>query len=137
MESILNNMPQVQKLFLARLTDAAENNDDREKLFSSQSFQELLASNLFYIYSTRLDYNPDSIKDVKNVDFLSNYIWATIKTTPTYLLVSLILSNIEFRFEVELSDYHQAFGRDVKTQEKQIPQSSRLILNIPLGNIPC
>lgn len=109
---LLKDIPFIQKMLLAALVDAEEKKVDKEEFFLSTSFREILASNLFYILTSRLDIDEDSTeKDTNNISFISKYIWVTIKLTPIPLLISVVLANIEFNHNIELSDFHEEFGR--------------------------
>ena len=117
---LLKDIPFIQKMLLAALVDAEEKKVDKEEFFSSTSFREILASNLFYILTSRLDIDEDSTeKDTNNISFISKYIWATIKLTPIPLLISVVLANIEFNHNIELSDFHEEFGRGCILGQKQ------------------
>ena len=133
LQRLLKDVPQIQKMLLAALTDAAEKEIDKEGLFSSAPFQELLASNLFYILTSRLDINEDSRKDADNASFISKYIWAMIKTIPVPLLISVVLANIEFNHKLELSDFHRVFGRGCNPGQKH---NGGIIFEVVPGRTP-
>lgn len=131
---LLKDVPYIQKMLLAALVDAEEKKVDKEEFFSSESFRELLASNLFYILTSRQDVDEDSTeKDANNMSFISKYIWATIKMIPVPLLISVVLANIEFNHDIELSDFHKAFGRGCNPGQKQ---DGGIIFEVVPGRTP-
>lgn len=135
---LLKDVPYIQKMFLAALVDAEEQKVGKEEFFSSESFRELLASNLFYILTSRLDVAEDSTeKDTANMSFISKYIWASIKLTPIPLLISVVLANIEFNHDLELADFHKAFGRECDFGKRNVTVPKKeILLNIIPGNTP-
>ena len=96
----------IQRDFIISLAENSRTQEQRQALVSGETFKSIIADNLLEIFSAGRLTNKEEViqeKDLEDKQFIMAFIKALMKTVPTFLLVDLILRNIEYRTGTDLS----------------------------------
>ena len=102
----------IQRDFIISLAENSRTQEQRQALFSGETFKSIIADNLMEIFSAgRLTNKEEPVpeKDLEGKQFIIAFVKALMKTVPDFLLVDLILRNIEYRTGTDLSMFRMPY----------------------------